>query len=110
MSTKKHNWRYLIQMLAVCVLLFSVHSKLAQYRQSAASSGAAKLWLNGQKIELQASQQDKSFLIVPWAMTFVGLTLLTCRFSAFDLLFFHSVPQRRSSFQPRLRLRPPPLF
>ena len=50
-------WRGLLLMLCALVFMFALHAKTAVYNGSAPAkvtpSTASKLWLNGQKMEVQ---------------------------------------------------------
>jgi hypothetical protein len=104
-------WRYLAQALAVCVLLFSVSAKLSQYQHTALTPNTtSKLWLNGQKMELQSAAPDKAMLVIAWAMTLFGFAFVACRIFFFSSSLRAPLRRRISSHQVRLHLRPPPRF
>jgi hypothetical protein len=109
MNRPQDSWRYLAPALALCVFLFSVSAKLAQYQHSPLTPNTtSKLWLNGQKMELQSAAPDQSVLVLAWAITLFGIGFLACRIIFFRSSHGAALPQRMSSYQVRLHLRPPP--
>jgi hypothetical protein len=109
-----HNktlWHTLLVMLCVLVFFFALHAKTAVYTGGAPAkvtpSTSSKLWLSGQKLEVQSVENSRSLLF--WVV-------VLCLFSAYLRgesvvpRAFQVAPARTSSLRYIHRfLRPPPL-
>lgn len=107
----KMRWRAQLIMLCALVFMFALHAKTSVYSRTgpakATPSTASKLWLSGQKMEVQSVDSGSGMLFWMAVLCLVGLYLhreLRAR-SAFLAPFPKNLPLR----QVHRFLRPPPL-
>jgi hypothetical protein len=101
----------LIALAAAVVFLFAFHAKIGVYGSGpgvkATSSTSAKLWLDGQKKEVEPTAQAGTLLI--WfAILFIHYLYVQRRFGV-QTPFRAPVPVRLSLLHWRRCLRPPPV-
>lgn len=101
----------LIAFAAAVVFLFAFHAKIGVYGNGhgvkATSSTSAKMWLNGQKADVEPTSQAGALLI--WfAILFIHYLYLHRQFGV-QTLFRAPAPVRRSLLHWRRGLRPPPI-
>ena len=101
----------LIVLAAVVVFLFALHAKTGVYGSGTSgkvtSSTSAKMWLNGQRAEVEPTAQAGALLI--WfAILFIHYLHLHRQFGA-QTLFRAPAPVRLSLLHWRRCLRPPPV-
>src|ERR1019366_9577735 len=108
----REKWRMLLIALAAgVVFLFAFHAKTGVYSSAtgvkATSSTSAKMWLNGQKAEVEPTGQTGTLLI--WfAILFLHHLYLRRKFDV-QAVFRVPAPLRRSLLHWRRSLRPPPV-
>lgn len=101
----------LIALAAAVVFLFALHAKIGAYGSGlgakATSSTAAKMWLNGEKPEIEPTAQAGALSI--WlAILFIHYLHLHRQFAAWTP-FRAPAPVRLSLLHWRRHLRPPPI-
>jgi hypothetical protein len=108
----KTLWHVLLVMLCALVFFFALHAKTAVYNGGASvkltPSTASKLWLNGQKMEVQSVEASGSALFWMAALCLFGAYFR--REPALRSVFLAPSPRHLSlQFTGRF-LRPPPRF
>ena len=101
----------LIALAAGVVFFFAFHAKTGVYSSATSvkvtASTCAKMWLNGQKAEVEPTGQAGALLI--WfAILFIHYLYLHRQFGV-QTLFRAPAPVRRSLLHWRRCLRPPPV-
>jgi hypothetical protein len=101
----------LIVLAATVVFLFALHAKTGVYGSGTSgkvtSSTSAKMWLNGQRAEVEPTAQAGALLI--WfAILFIHHLYLHRKFGV-QTLFRAPAPVRLSLLHWRRCLRPPPV-
>jgi hypothetical protein len=108
----REPWRVLLIVLAAAVVfLFALQAKTGVYGNGhgtgVTSSISAKMWLNGQRAEVEPTAQSGTLLI--WfAILFIHYLYLH-RKGDVQTLFRVPAPLRRSLLHWRRSLRPPPV-
>ncbi len=102
--------KYVILALSLFVFLFALRAKVSQYPQSGTvQPGASKLWLNGQKMELDTSVESSQNILLGMLAVILLFALPPVRSSrTTDVSSDVVVHPSTDPFQLHRFLRPPP--